>query len=253
MIEFAGCKRVFVFFQGRNASMTRYFSVFCILLSCMFAAASWASAPKIVVDQENFNFGRIYQGEKVEHTFRFQNTGDAPLNVEKVRTSCGCTAALLSTKIIEPGETGGVSATFDSARFRGEVIKTIYLYSDDPLKPVTQLYLRGSVKPEILQDPERVELGPLQPGVEKEVHVTLTNQGEREITFLSIQVTAPDLRAEFSSDVLLPGKSVQVLIKATPREGMARVSGYVIVKTSSSHVPELRIPVYGTVTVAPGG
>lgn len=232
--------------------MARFVSVCFILLFCMFSAASWASAPKIAVDQENFSFGQIYQGEKVEHTFHFQNTGDAPLNVEKVRTSCGCTAALLSETVIGPGETGEVSATFDSARFRGEVIKTIYLYTDDPLKPVTQLYIRGSVKPEIVQDPERVELGAIQPEVEKEVRVTLTNQGEKEIALPSIQVTAPELKAELSSDVLLPGKAVQLLIKATPREGRERLSGYVIVKTNSPYVPELRIPVYGSVTAAPG-
>jgi hypothetical protein len=233
--------------------MARYFSICIILMSCIFTAVSWAAAPKIVVDQENFNFGRIYQGEKVVHTFRFQNAGDAPLNIEKVRTSCGCTAALLSSEVIAPGEKGEVGTTFDSARFRGDVIKTIYLYTDDPLKPVIQLFLRGSVKPEIVQDPERVELGLLQPEVEKEVRVTLTNQGEKEITFPSIQVTAPELQAELSSDVLLPGKAVQILIKATPREGKTRLSGYVIVKTSSSHVPELRIPVYGSVTALPGG
>jgi hypothetical protein len=233
--------------------MARYFFICIILTACVLTTVSWAAAPKITVDQENFNFGRIYQGEKVEHAFRFQNTGDAPLNIEKVRTSCGCTAALLSAEVIAPGEKGEVGAAFDSARFRGDVIKTIYLYTDDPMKPVTQLYLRGSVKPEIVQDPERVDLGPLQPEVEKEVRVTLTNQGDKEITFPSIQVTAPELQAELSSDVLLPGKTVQILIKATPREGKPRLSGYVIVKTSSSHVPELRIPVYGSVKVLPGG
>lgn len=232
--------------------MAKYLSVCLVLVFCVFVSSSWAAAPKIEVEQQNFNFGRIYQGEKVEHTFSFENTGDAPLNVEKVRTSCGCTAALLSAEVIGPGERGGVRTTFDSARFRGDVIKTIYLYTDDPLRPVTQLYLRGNVQPEIMQDPERVDLGHLQPEVEKEVLVTLTNQGKEEITFPSIQVTAPELQAELSSDVLPPGKAIQIRIKALPGEGKPRLSGYVLVKTSSSHVPELRIPVHGTVTTASG-
>jgi len=232
--------------------MARYISICVLLVSCLWTAVSWAASPKIMVDRENFNFGRIYQGEKVAHTFRFQNAGDAPLNIQKVRTSCGCTAALLSTEVIPPGETGEVSATFDSARFRGNVIKTIYLYTDDPLKPVTQLFLRGNITPEIVQDPERVELGSLRPDEEKQVTVTLKNQGEKVITLSSIQVTTPELQAELSSDALLPGQSAQIHIKATPREGKTRLSGYVIVKTNSSHVPELRIPVYGTVTVSSG-
>lgn len=225
---------------------------FAPLVFALLTGAAWG-APEIVVEQDSFNFGQVYQGEKVEHTFRFQNVGDAPLHIDKVRTSCGCTAALPSATEIAPGESGELSTTFDSGRFRGQVTKTIYLYSNDPLRQVTQLYIRGTVNQEIVQEPARVELGTLTPGEEKEVRVTLTNRGEQEIAFPSVQATVPELQAELSAATLAPDETLQVILKAVPVEGKTRLSGYVIVKTSSARVPELRIPVYGTVEApAPG-
>ena len=87
-----------------------------------------AEGPKLVVEDADYSFGQTFQGTKVEHTFSFRNTGDAPLTVEKVRSSCGCTAALVSATLIPPGGKGEIRTTFDSGRFRGPVVKTIYLY-----------------------------------------------------------------------------------------------------------------------------
>lgn len=226
--------------------MQRFVAVFFLLLFVMISAAS-AAAPKIEVEKDTFHFGEVYQGAKVEHVFRFRNAGDAPLTIEKVRTSCGCTAALLSATVLQPGETGEIRTSFDSGRFRGAVVKTIYLYSNDPLQQVTQLYVRGKVTPEIVQEPGQVEFGGLAVGASKEARVGLTSQGKEKIDLLSIETTSPELQAELSAEALFPGKTVDVIITATLGEGKARLSGYVLIRTSSSNVPELRIPVYGTV------
>ena len=39
------------------------------------------------------NFGRIPFGERVQHTFRFQNTDPAPVTIHQVQSSCGCSVA----------------------------------------------------------------------------------------------------------------------------------------------------------------
>jgi hypothetical protein len=61
------------------------------------------------------------------------------------------------------------------------------------------------------------------------------------------------LNAELAAMQLPPGKSVQLIVKALPREGKARLSGYVMIKTSSPRVPMLRLPVYGNVGENPPG
>jgi hypothetical protein len=154
---------------------------------------------------------------------------------------------LLSSTLIPPGGTGEIRTTFDSGRFRGAVVKTVYLYVNDPQQPVAQFHLRGTVKPELLLDPEQVDLGKLTPGTAAEARVVLTNQGEQGITLSPPETTGPELQAELAENLLPAGKSVQLTVRAKPREGKARLSGYVMIKTSSPLVPELRLPVYGSV------
>ncbi len=106
--------------------------IFMVL--CCFTTVSFA-APDLQVATPTFDFGEIYQGEKVPHVFEFSNQGDEPLLIDRVRSSCGCTAVLVSQKNIPPGGKGELKATFDSSRFRGAISKTIYLYSNDPVRP----------------------------------------------------------------------------------------------------------------------
>lgn len=206
-----------------------------------------AAGPKLVVEGVDFNFGQVYQGTKVEHTFRFRNAGDAPLVVEKVRSSCGCTAALASATTIPAGGSGDIRTTFDSGRFNGPVTKTVYLHVNDPQQPVAEFHLRGTVRPEMTLQPAQLDLGSLTVGATREARVTLTNNGDQELSFSAVESTAPELQAELTVSKLPPGKSAQLVVKVVPRPGKARLSGYVLVKTSSPRVPELRLPVYGSI------
>jgi hypothetical protein len=43
--------------------------------------------PKILFEQTEYDFGKVDQGEKIEHLFRFKNTGNASLVIHKVRSS----------------------------------------------------------------------------------------------------------------------------------------------------------------------
>ncbi len=41
--------------------------------------------PKAVINEPEFNFKEVKQGETVEHTFKVQNQGDMPLRILNVR------------------------------------------------------------------------------------------------------------------------------------------------------------------------
>lgn len=105
-----------------------------------------ANAPKIVFDDVNFAFDTVKQGDKVEHVYNFKNTGKADLVVHKVSPSCGCTIANLKAKVIKPGESGSITATFDSHGKNGSQNKTITVISNDPLNPHIVLWIKGVVK-----------------------------------------------------------------------------------------------------------
>ena len=103
------------------------------------------AAPVVTTEVLEYDFGEVAQGDKVNYTFRFKNTGDELLEISSVSSSCGCTAALLSSKRIAPGDMGEIKATFDSSRFRGQISKTITLNNNSPLRPQVRFKLKGIV------------------------------------------------------------------------------------------------------------
>jgi len=82
------------------------------------------------LDSADKNFGRIAEGKKLEVAFRFRNTGDQPLVIEKVQPSCGCTVAEQPEEPISPGKEGVIKASFNSEGRIGPNHKTLYVYAN---------------------------------------------------------------------------------------------------------------------------
>lgn len=83
-----------------------------------------ANLAAIEFEETVHDFGNIKEGEKVEHTFKFKNTGNVPLIVTAVQPSCGCTASDFTKDPVAPGGEGTISLTFDSKGKPGTVNKT---------------------------------------------------------------------------------------------------------------------------------
>ena len=91
------------------------------------------NAPTMVFSEKVFNFGEIKQGDVVKHEFKFKNTGKRDLIIRKTKTSCGCTA-VETKKVIAPGESSLIAATFRSRGKRGKQNKRITLITNIPGK-----------------------------------------------------------------------------------------------------------------------
>jgi hypothetical protein len=72
----------------------------------------------------------INLGAKLYTTFKFFNTGKAPLKIQEVQTSCGCIVAEYTTSIIAPGGFGFINITFDSNKSLGHVESYIDVYAN---------------------------------------------------------------------------------------------------------------------------
>jgi len=70
--------------------------------------------PSIQFVTMDHDFGTIKEGDKVSYTYKFKNTGDAPLIIQDAKPSCGCTAPDWTKTPIPVGGEGFVKAEFDS-------------------------------------------------------------------------------------------------------------------------------------------
>lgn len=77
--------------------------------------------------EEIFNFGDIYEGDKVTHEYQFINTGKIPLVIKGAKASCGCTIPSYSKEPIMPGKEGVIKVVFNSAGKGGAQHKAVHV------------------------------------------------------------------------------------------------------------------------------
>lgn len=87
--------------------------------------ANAEGTPKMSFEEEMHDFGTINEGEVVEHTFKFTNTGDAPLVITNAKGSCGCTVPSWPKEPIAPGATGEMLVKFNSRNKPNSQMKTV--------------------------------------------------------------------------------------------------------------------------------
>ena len=213
------------------------------LILLLGSVTSVLAVPQLVTEDVKYDFGDIIQGEKVEYVFRFQNAGDEILEVGNVRSSCGCTAALLSAKRIAPGDAGELKTTFDSTRFKGGVNKVVTIDTNDPKVPQLVFSMHGNVKAELLLQPERVNWGKVKRDAPLKSKVIITNQGSATVNLQEPRATNPAVSAELKGLQLKPGDQVELEITAKFPEQKKRIGGYVIIGTDYPKVPQLRVSV----------
>ncbi len=109
------------------------------------SADELAKAPILSVDDPEFKFGTIKEGEKVEHDYVLTNSGKSDLYIRKVKASCGCTAVQPEKNVITPGESVHIKTVFNSAGKVGSQNKTVTIITNDPKKSNMILWVKGEV------------------------------------------------------------------------------------------------------------
>lgn len=99
---------------------------------------------KMEFTESVYNFGQINEGEIVNHTFTFKNTGDHPVILAQVSASCGCTTPTYTSTPILPGKTGQIEVEFNSDGQVGQQQKIITIASNAESNIMT-VQLKGEV------------------------------------------------------------------------------------------------------------
>ncbi|MDU8885308.1 DUF1573 domain-containing protein [Yeosuana sp. MJ-SS3] len=108
-----------------------------------FALNAQEKIAKIEFKTDVIDYGTIEKGANGVRTFEFTNTGDAPLIITKVSSSCGCTVPKKPDAPIMPGETGEIQVKYDTNRVM-PIRKTITVLSNADT-PTVALKIKGEV------------------------------------------------------------------------------------------------------------
>ena len=100
--------------------------------------------PAIEFEKTEHDFGKVLQGEVVTYSFHFTNTGNAPLLISNVSTSCGCTVGDYPHTPIAPGEGGVIKATYNSKGHHGMQNRSLTVVANT-MPNRTMLHLKAMV------------------------------------------------------------------------------------------------------------
>lgn len=108
-----------------------------------FAVNAQEKMANIEFETTTIDYGTIEKGADGVRVFKFKNTGDAPLIVSKVSSSCGCTVPKKPEKPVMPGEMGEIEVKYDTKRVM-PIRKTITVLSNAKT-PTVALKIKGEV------------------------------------------------------------------------------------------------------------
>lgn len=102
-------------------------------------------APSLQLSVSEIKFPSMKQGAVLEREIVCRNTGKKTLKIRSVITNCSCLSAVADAETIEPGSSVKIKIRFSSAGRIGRQIKSVMIYSNDPLHPVQKITLNGLV------------------------------------------------------------------------------------------------------------
>lgn len=242
--------------MGKQMSAKRRMGV-VLMFAFLFCSVSMLFAgkgPSIKFEKETIDFGKVKQGKVLTHVFKFINEGDSTLTIKRVRTTCGCTAVLVSKKEVPPGKKGEIKVTFNTRGYANKVSKYIYIDSNDKGKPSKRLTVSANIEvppqPRIALDKYSQDLGLFLEDEEVKAQAKIKNIGE-----LELQVSCSHRDAAFYSGgkkVSFPlkiraGGEVDIEVRVPPRKRKGMIREYVLMKSNDPRRPTLSFYLSGYV------
>jgi hypothetical protein len=121
-------------------------TLFLIITILLFSCNNYTTSnnAKINFPNTEHDFGLLEYKKGAEFEIEFKNSGDTPLVIQNVKTSCGCTIPKWPKKPIKPGKKEALLIKYDSA-YPGKFKKTIAVFFNGEDSPVN-LTIKGEVE-----------------------------------------------------------------------------------------------------------
>ena len=222
-----------------------FLKYFFLLLCCV--SFSYAQ-PKIqIVEGTSFEFGDIFTGQRAEHVLTIKNVGKDTLVISEVKASCGCTATMLSEKILAPSQEGKLSIAFNTAQYGNtKVTKQVNITSNDTTNPRITVSFSANVINVLDIIPKIYAFDNSKLDSTYMKVIIIKNPSKKTIKITSVDTKFEYIKLNLLKDELAPGEQteLQAIMHATKP---GTFQGSINLTTDSTIQPKFEIKVYAWV------
>ena len=177
------------------------------LITGLLAIGVCAAAPlTLSTRSDSYNFGQINQGSTspIKHGFILKNNNAAPITVDRIAVSCGCTTAVPGggvslPDVLAPGKEIEVDTSIDPLRlFPGAVEKSVSVYIAGQAQPAAVLEITGTLAPAASFSPDMLNVGDVAYGDGASLNLTATIDKAMvpSLDVVKFETTDPDITAD---------------------------------------------------------
>ena len=116
------------------------------------------NGPEIEFEKMIHDYGDVPYNGDGQCEFRFTNTGNEPLILQKPKSSCGCTVPSWPKEPILPGESDVINVTYRTTKV-GPINKTITVTSNAKQNSTVVLRIKGKVLEQVNETLPEKEMG----------------------------------------------------------------------------------------------
>jgi len=223
-------------------------SLVIITLSLFLGSLVYA-APKIACENPSWEFQKVKEGVKVEHAFRVKNVGDQTLEIERVRASCGCTAATPVSKILKPGEETDILTSFNTENRAGKQVKYVYVHCNDPENKMYKLTISGDVEeipaPRIILRPPSWNIQTLEPGKIQQTTIVIQNTGKIPLQINSFTPSKTGISVSLTTTTIEVGGKADMAIAFLPDMASPSIQEKITLETNDPKRKKVDFNIYG--------
>jgi len=147
--------------------------------------------PPVSVDPGTFDFGKKDPNKLIHTVFKFTNTSNATLRVDRVQPSCHCTVPTLEKNTILPGETIEIEATLDLRGSIGDVAKDFMVFFEGYEGHPLRCKMKGKLAYVLEVEPSKPRLDRQPTG-----QLTITARDGEPFTVLAVHGEEPQVVAK---------------------------------------------------------
>ena len=202
--------------------------------------------------EDFWDFGSIPGETTVKHEFPFENTGTDTLVITKVKPTCGCTTAPLSSDKVAPGATEELTAYLNTKKLHGKVNKSILIDTNDPVNPYLKISFTARIDDSlttIRSEPPVADFGSFGNGKKARLALKITNLDSAPAE-LAVIDSAPEeiLGVSLGKKKLQGGESTTLNLEIKTELDPGEFASSLTIEAEGKENGRITIPIKGIVT-----